>query len=192
MEKQENTLMKRLGKAFILPIALLPIAILLSFIGNVDFITSLGLPEQLGLIGAGGQVIIDSIPLIIAMTLAIGISDDGNGAAGLSGAIGYLVLSNGSKFIWSINYTEEIAAQLNVGIVGGIIAGAIAGFCYNKFKSVKLPEFLGFFAGRRLVPIMTSLVLVFVALGFGFGWKSVQIGLIDFGTGLAILIPSLV
>lgn len=176
--------LQKIGKSLMLPIATLPVAALLLRLGQPDIIEFFNLPEYFGFISAAGGALFDNLPLIFAIGVAVGLSDDGNGAAGLSGAIGYLVLDKASKFIWVMQYGEETAKSLKFDSFGGIIIGIVAGYCYNKFKNKKLPEFLGFFAGRRLVPIMTALCAVLLAVVFGFSWKFIQGGIDGLGQGV--------
>ena len=177
MGKKVINFLQRIGKSLMLPIATLPVAALLLRLGQDDIIQFFHLPEYFGFLSAAGSALFDNLPLIFAIGVAIGLSDDGNGAAGLSGAVGYLVLEKASRFIWTLQYGEELSSTLKFDSFGGIIAGIIAGYCYNKFKNKKLPEFLGFFGGRRLVPIMTALCCVILAVVFGFTWKSIQGGI---------------
>lgn len=176
--------LQRIGKSLMLPIAVLPVAGLLLRLGQADVLDALSLPSSFGFMAAAGGALFDNLPLIFAIGVAIGFSDDGNGAAGLSGAVGYLVLQNASKFIWLQNYGVEVANTLKFDSFGGIIIGIVAGCCYNKFKNKKLPEFLGFFGGRRLVPIMTALAAVILAVVFGFTWKFIQGGIHTVGAGV--------
>ena len=174
MGKSVMGFLQKIGKSLMLPIAMLPVAGLLLRFGLPDVIEFFNLPEVFGFVNAAGSALFDHLPLIFAIGVAIGLSKDGHGAAALSGAAGFLVLEKASEFIWISNYGEELAATLDFGCFGGIIAGIVAGYCYNKFKDVKLPEVLGFFAGRRLVPIMTCLCLVIVSVIIGFVWKDIQ------------------
>ncbi len=105
-----------------------------------------------------GEAIIDNLGLILALSLAYGLTENGDGAAALAGAVGFFVLSNVSGVI---------NAEADVAILGGITVGIVAGLLYNKFHNIKLPEFLGFFAGRRFVPIVTSFAAVAIGLVFG-------------------------
>lgn len=176
--------LQKIGKSLMLPIAVLPVAGLLLRVGQADVLERFNLPESFAFMAAAGGALFDNLPLIFAIGVAIGLSKDGNGAAGLSGAVGYLVLDNASKFIWVQNYGEELAGTLKFDSFGGIIIGVVAGYCYNKFSEKKLPEFLGFFGGRRLVPIMTALFAVILAIVFGFTWKYIQGGIHTMGAGV--------
>ena len=150
--------LQTIGKALMLPIAVLPAAALLLRLGapdvlNIPFVTK-----------AGGAVF-DNLALIFAIGIGVGIAKDNNGSAGLSGAIGYLVLTAGLK---------AIDPKLNMSVLAGIICGVIAGVLYNRFHTIQLPQFLGFFAGRRFVPIVTALAAIILAGIFGLIWGPCQ------------------
>lgn len=170
--------LQRIGKALMLPIAALPVAGLLLRLGQPDV---LGRFFEAGWISAAGGALFDNLPLIFAMGVAVGLSDDDNGSAALAGAIGYLVLVNVSKSIWGIRLGEEVASTLKFDTLGGILAGIVGGHTYNKFKNTKLPDFLGFFGGRRLVPIMTSLFMLIIGVVMGFVWEPIQGAINSFG-----------
>ena len=150
--------LQKIGKALMLPIAVLPAAGLLLRFGQPDLL-------DIPFLANSGNAIFDNLALIFAIGVAIGFAKDSNGAAALAGAIGYLVLTEGAK---ALNDT------INMGVLGGIIAGIVAGSLYNRFHDIKLPDWLGFFGGRRFVPIITSLVMVILAFIAGFGWPPVQ------------------
>ena len=150
--------LQSIGKALMLPIAVLPAAALLLRLGapdvlNIPFVTK-----------AGGAIF-DNLALIFAIGIGVGLAKDNNGAAGLAGAIGYLVLTSGLK---------AINPDLNMSVLAGILSGIEAGLLYNKYHAIKLPEFLGFFGGRRFVPIVTALVSLVLALIFGVIWGPCQ------------------
>lgn len=150
--------LQRIGKSLMLPIAVLPAAALLLRLGQEDL---LNMPFMAG----AGAAIFDNLALIFAMGVAIGFSHDNNGSAALAGAIGYFVLVNG---------TQAINENINMAVLGGIISGIIAGFLYNRFHNIKLPQWLGFFAGRRFVPIVTAATMVLLAGVFGIVWPPIQ------------------
>lgn len=166
--------LQRIGKSLMLPIAALPVAGLMLRLGQGDLL-------DIAWLAAAGGALFDNLPLIFAIGVAVGLSDDDNGAAALAGAIGYLVLVKVSGSIWATRYPAEVAATLKFDTLGGIIAGIVAGHTYNKFKAVKMPEILGFFGGRRLVPIMTSLFMLALGLMFGYIWEPIQGAITDFG-----------
>ncbi|AGB19881.1 N-acetylglucosamine-specific PTS transporter subunit IIBC [Thermoanaerobacterium thermosaccharolyticum] len=149
--------LQKLGKALMLPIAVLPAAALLLRLGakdvfNIPFITN-----------AGGAIF-DNLPLIFAIGIAIGFAG-GDGVAGLAATVGYLVLTKGAT---------TINKDINMGVLGGILIGVIAGYLYNRYHDVKLPDFLGFFGGKRFVPIITSLAALILAFAAGYVWPPIQ------------------
>lgn len=150
--------LQNIGRALMLPIAVLPAAGLLLALGRADLF-------NIPFIAASGQSILDQLPIIFAIGVAIGLSKDGHGAAALSGAIGYFVLTGG---------LAAINKDLNMGVLGGIISGVVAAMMYNRFKDAKLPEWLGFFGGKRCVPIMTAMSSIILAAIFGFVWIYAQ------------------
>ncbi|NNU84042.1 PTS sugar transporter [Geobacillus sp. BMUD] len=153
--------LQRLGKALMLPIAVLPAAGLLLRLGQPDLL-------DIPFIAAAGDAVFSNLALIFAIGVAIGFAKDGNGAAALAGAIGYFVLTKGAA---------AIDKDINMSVLGGIISGVIAGLLYNRYHDIKLPDWLGFFGGRRFVPIVTSLVMLVLALVFGYIWPPIQDGI---------------
>lgn len=155
--------LQKLGKSLMLPIAVMPIVAILLRLGvlwNLPFIT------------AAGSAVFDNLPVLFAIGVAIGFSKDGQGAAGLAGAVGYFSLNACAK---SINQ------DINMGVLAGMIAGAVAGNLYNKYHDIKLPDFLGFFGGKRFVPIITSLATIVLGLVFGYVWPYIGKGIDSVG-----------
>lgn len=155
--------LQKIGRALMLPVAVLPAAALLLRLGQPDLL-------NIPFMAASGDAIFANLALIFAIGVAIGISKDGHGSAALAGAIGYFVLTNGA---------ESINENINMGVLGGILSGVIGGLLYNRFYDIKLPEWLSFFAGRRFVPIVTAATMVILAGIFGYTWMFVQ-DFIDF------------
>lgn len=180
--------LQRIGKSLMLPIAALPIAGIMLRLGQPDIVDALGgipfLQTILLFFGAAGSALFDNLPLLFALGVAVGFSDDQNGAAALAGVISYFTLTNVSKQYWIMNLSKDVVATLNISFLGGILAGLIGGLCYNKFRKVKLPEFLAFFGGRRLVPIMSGLISVVIAIPLGMIWPTVQGALTDFSMSI--------
>ena len=149
---------QKLGKALMLPVAVLPAAALLLRLGAPDVF-------DIPFIFQAGAAIFDNLALIFAVGISIGLAFDNGGAAGLAGAVGFLVLTKG---VGALN------ADVNMGILAGIVAGITAGVLYNKYHNIKLPDYLGFFGGKRFVPIATAVVSILLAFVFGYGWPYVQ------------------
>ncbi|MFW6266831.1 MAG: N-acetylglucosamine-specific PTS transporter subunit IIBC [Halanaerobium sp.] len=150
--------LQRIGKSLMLPIAVLPAAALLLRLGAEDVF-------NIPFIMAAGSAIFDNLALLFGIGVAVGIAHDSSGSAGLAGAVGYLVINNG---------TQAINSDINMGVLAGIIGGLTAGALYNRYHDIKLPDFLGFFGGRRFVPIVTGAAAVVLAGIFGFIWPPIQ------------------
>jgi PTS system N-acetylglucosamine-specific IIC component len=144
-----------------LPIAVLPVAGLLLRLGQPDLL-------NIKWIAQAGDAIFANLALVFAIGVAVGFAKENHGAAGLAGAIGYLILTAVLK---SIN------DKLDMGVLAGILCGIVAGNLYNRFKDIKLPEYLAFFGGKRFVPIITGLVCLILGLICGYVWPPVQTGI---------------
>ncbi|MGF6726176.1 PTS system N-acetylglucosamine-specific IIC component [Paraburkholderia sp. GAS41] len=149
---------QRLGRALMLPIAVLPVAGLLLRLGQPDVF-------NIKMIADAGGAIFDNLPLLFAIGIAVGFAKDNNGVAALAGAIGYLV---------EIAVMKDINDKLNMGVLSGIVAGIVAGMLYNKYKDIKLPEYLAFFGGKRFVPIVTGVTCLVIGIVLGYVWAPVQ------------------
>lgn len=158
--------LQRLGRALMLPIAILPIAGLLLRLGDTDLL-------NIAIIHDAGQVIFANLAMIFAIGIAVGFAKDNNGTAGLAGVIGYLVM---------VSTLKVLDPSINMGMLAGIVAGLMAGALYNRFKDIKLPEYLAFFGGRRFVPIATGFAAVGLGVVFGLIWPPIQQGINSFGT----------
>ncbi len=160
--------LQRIGKALMLPIAVLPAAALLLRLGAGDVL-------DIPFVMAAGDAIFSNLAILFAIGVAVGIAHDGSGAAGLAGVVGYFVLTNGAK---------AIDSEINMGVLAGIIAGLTAGALYNRYHDIKLPDYLGFFGGKRFVPIVTGAACVVLAGIFGYAWPPIQLGIHSVGNWL--------
>lgn len=185
--------LQRIGKALMLPIAVLPAAALLLRLG-VLFGSDLGWGEgtALGvfftLMTAAGDVVFGNLALLFAIGVAVGLTE-GAGVAALTGAVGYQILAklNGFGSLWDVLNKVETPATVNMSVFGGIAIGVIAAWSYNKYKDVKLPSYLGFFAGRRFVPIVGSFYALLLGVVAGFVWPPVGSAILSFGEWFAAL-----
>jgi PTS system N-acetylglucosamine-specific IIC component len=171
---------QQLGRALMLPIAVLPIAGLLLRLGQDDV---LGIP----FIAASGDAIFSNLGILFAIGVAVGFAKENHGAAGLAGAVGYFVTVVGAQAILTLPpdiaqdaikvaaFKAKMASKIGVPV--GILAGLIAGSMYNRFKDIKLPDYLAFFGGRRFVPIVTGFACLFLAAIFGKGFPIIEQGL---------------
>ncbi|WP_223067430.1 N-acetylglucosamine-specific PTS transporter subunit IIBC [Paenibacillus caui] len=180
--------LQRIGKSLMLPVATLPAAAILMRFGNIDYVKDF----HLGSVGeflnhyiapfldAGGSTIFDNLPLIFAIGVAIGLA--GDAVAALSAAIGHLILLRVLSKVPAV-FTDLMSkdAKLDMGVLGGIIVGCVAAYLYNRYHNIKLPDWLGFFGGKRFVPMVTAFVMVVLGLIFGLIWGPVQQALDTFG-----------
>jgi PTS system N-acetylglucosamine-specific IIC component len=160
---------QKLGKAIMLPIAILPVAAILLRLGQPDML-------NIAFMAQAGGAIFGQLPLLFGIGIAVGLAKDDAGAAGLAGAVGYLVLTEAAK---------TINADINMSFFGGIVAGIVAGHSYNRFHNSNLPAYLAFFGGKRLVPIMTGLICLILAGVMGVIWPAIQNGIDAFGHAVA-------
>lgn len=167
---------QKIGKALMTPVAILPAAGIFLALGN-----KLGIP----LMEQAGGVIFSNLPLLFAVGAAIGLVG-GDGIAALAAIVALLImnttigtLTNAAAQVGkNPAFTEVLGIPtLQTGVFGGLIAGIIAAICYKKFYKTELPAFLGFFAGKRLVPIMTAILAFLVGLAMPHIWSPVQAGL---------------
>ena len=182
--------LQSVGKALMLPVATLPAAAILLRFGADDLL-------NIDVLEKAGGTIFDNLPIIFAIGIAFGLTRDtnNNGAAGLAGFVCHAVLTSSLK---------SLDAEINMGVFAGIVSGLTAGFLYNRFYKIKLPEFRGFFGGRRFVPIVTSFAAIFLAVIFSVVWSPIQaainsvgelivtsggVGAFIFGTLNRLLIP---
>lgn len=165
--------LQKVGKALMLPVAVMPAAAILLRLGA-------GIPGIEGLFAqillTAGAGIFDNLYLLFGIGIALGLAKENHGSAALAGAVGVLVAKN--------VYTA-INPDINTGVMVGIVMGILAGTLYNKYYNIKLPEFLGFFGGKRFIPILMSFVGVLVGIAFGYVWPPIQNGLDALGNAAA-------
>jgi len=165
-------LLQRIGKALMTPIAVLPVAALLLRLGFGDIFDG-----QIALImKSAGEAVFSNLDMLFGIGIAYGLAKNNDGAAALSGAIGVFI----AKAVYL-----SIDKDVNMGVFVGIIIGVIAGTLYNRYHTIKVPEFLGFFGGKRFVPIITALAAIVVGVLAGYFWHYAQ-GAIDSFSGMII------
>ncbi|MDY0277677.1 MAG: N-acetylglucosamine-specific PTS transporter subunit IIBC [Acholeplasma sp.] len=180
--------LQKLGRALMLPVAVLPAAAILLGVGYwID-------PDGWGsgsivsnFLVKSGAAIIDNLAIIFAVGVSYGLSKDKDGASALSGLVAFLlfttVLSTGSatNFLGTLTDKEKVAFDKINNPFIGILSGIIGGHVYNKFSKVELPKALAFFSGRRLGPIMTSFITMVITIPMLFIWPVFFGGLVSFG-----------
>ncbi len=186
--------LQRLGKSLMLPVACLPVAGILMGIGYwIDPVGwGGGNVVAMFLLKAGGALI-DNMALLFAIGVAVGMSDDNDGTAGLAGLVSWLMTQTMlAPAVVAVFKGIDVAAvnpafsKINNQFIG-ILCGLIGAAVYNRFKNCKLPDFLAFFSGKRSVAIVTSLVTLVVCVILFFAWPLIYSGLVTFGSWISSL-----
>ncbi len=185
--------LQRLGKSLMLPVACLPVAGILLGLGYWIDPTGWGANNvaALFLVKAGGALI-DNMAILFTIGVAIGMADDRDGTAALSGLVSWLMIQTllAPGVVEIITGAEANAAfgKINNQFIG-ILCGLIGASCYNRFKNTKLPDALAFFSGKRSVAIVTGLVTIVVALVLFFVWPFIYSALVAFGKAILVTGP---
>lgn len=193
---------QQLGRALMLPIAVLPAAALLLRLGQPDWIESLApaaiaeggnliaaLHATLPFIAAAGGALFSHLGILFAMGVAVGFAREGHGAAALAGVVGYFVTLAGAEAFLTVPpdvlagvpdaYAGLVADQFRDGLLSrvhvpvGILCGVTAGVLYNRFHDIDLPDYLAFFGGRRFVPIAAAGTALVYALLLGLSVETI-------------------
>ena len=213
MKDKIFSVLQRIGRSFMLPIAILPVAGLLLGIGssftNATTIETYGLTKILGdgtilhyllmIMNKVGSAVFDNLPLIFAVGVAIGMAKKEKEVSALSAVIAYfvmntainamlinngLILENGeiAESVLEGTITSVCGIQsLQMGVFGGIIVGLGVAALHNRFYRIQLPSALSFFGGTRFVPIISTIVYMFVGILMYFVWPAVQNGIFALG-----------
>jgi PTS system N-acetylglucosamine-specific IIC component len=162
--------LQQLGRALMLPIAVLPIAGLLLRLGQPDV---LDWPTM----AAAGDAIFSNLGLLFAVGVAVGLARENHGAAGLAALVCFLVTTKGAETLMAVP-ADQLARELaKLSVPVGLICGITAGIAYNRFSTITLPSYLSFFGGRRFVAIVTGLVGLLYAAIVGLTWPIVEQGM---------------
>ncbi|WP_273131309.1 glucose-specific PTS transporter subunit IIBC [Bacillus weihaiensis] len=214
MFKNAFGVLQKVGRALMLPVALLPAAGLLLAIGNAlqndtltskaAFLTSDWVVLIASVMENAGGIVFSNLPVLFAVGVAIGLAN-GDGVAGIAALIGYLIMNvtmssilkgvgtlpgGGAELTEFLQNNSAVYGSvlgiptLQTGVFGGIIVGIIAAAMYNRFFTIELPQYLGFFAGKRFVPIVTAASAVLLGIVMYFVWPPIQTGLNSFSTNL--------
>ncbi|HEK0788043.1 TPA: PTS transporter subunit EIIC [Proteus mirabilis] len=183
--------LQKIGRALMVPVATLPAAAILMGIGYwIDPVGWGGDNALAALLIKSGAAIIDNMSVLFAIGVAYGMSKDKDGAAALTGFVGFLVVTTlcspaAVSMIKGLPLEEVPVAfgKINNQFVG-ILVGVLSAELYNRFSSVELPRALSFFSGRRLVPILTSFLMIIVAFILMYIWPVIYGGLVSFGESI--------
>ncbi|MFC9469094.1 PTS transporter subunit EIIC [Streptomyces coelicoflavus] len=186
--------LQKVGRSLQLPIAVLPAAGIMVRLGQDDIFgkDGLGWDKVAAVFNNAGGALTGSLPILFCIGVAIGFAKKADGSTALAAVVGFLVYS---KVLEAFPVTEavvqkgeDVAATYNdPGVLGGIIMGLLAAVLWQRFHRTKLVDWLGFFNGRRLVPIIMAFVGIVVGVFFGLVWEPIGTGISNFGewmTGL--------
>ncbi|MCM2413859.1 MULTISPECIES: PTS transporter subunit EIIC [unclassified Streptomyces] len=190
--------MQRIGRSLMLPVAVLPAAALLVRLGNPDMLGRESFPTVItklaGYMAAGGGAILDNMALLFAVGIAIGFAKKSDGSTALAAVTGYLVFQKVLATFTDSNLPQVAGvvdgkvvmsdAPVNAGVLGGVVIGIVVALLYQKFYRTKLPDWAGFFSGRRLVPILSAFAGLVIGIVFGLIWPVLGTGLHNFGEWL--------
>ncbi|MGI5118863.1 PTS transporter subunit EIIC [Marinactinospora thermotolerans] len=183
-------ILQRIGRSLMMPIAVLPAAAILLRLGQPDLLGAIpGLESTSEVIGQAGNALFESMPLLFAIGVAIGFAKKADGSTALAALVGYLVFDRVTKLMF-FNAGGEIGARVTLeladgttavnwgaknptDVLGGILIGIVAALLWQRFYRIKLPTWLGFFGGRRFVPIITAVTALLLGVVFGFLWPTI-------------------
>ena len=196
--------LQRVGRSFMLPIAILPVAGLFLGIGgsftNTTMLETYGLMGIMGpgtfiyailqVLNAAGSVVFDNLPLIFAMGVAIGMAKQEKEVAALSAAIAFFVMhatigaminAFGAPDLSGATTTVVGLNSLQMGVFGGIMVGLGVAALHNRFYKIQLPQVLSFFSGTRFVPIISAATYLVVGIAMYYIWPTIQTGINHLG-----------
>jgi PTS system N-acetylglucosamine-specific IIC component len=190
--------MQRIGRSLMLPVAVLPAAALLVRLGNEDMLGRESFPtfvtKLAGYMAAGGGALLDNMALLFAVGIAIGFAKKSDGSTALAAVTGYLVFQKVLATFTDPNLDKipevvdgkivMIEAPVDAKVLGGVVMGIVVALLYQKFYRTKLPDWAGFFSGRRLVPILSAFAGLVIGIVFGLIWPVLGAGLHNFGEWL--------
>lgn len=199
-------ILQRIGRSFMLPIAILPVAGLFLGIGgsftNPTTIEAYNLTAVLGpgtfanslltVMAQAGEVVFANLPILFAMGVAIGMAKAEKAVAALAGALSFFIMHTAIAAMITVNGgADKMLAgsvamtvgiqSLQMGVFGGIIVGLGVAYLHNKFYKIQLPQALSFFSGTRFVPIITAIVYLVVGILMFYVWPTVQLGINQVG-----------
>ncbi|MEX0581721.1 MAG: PTS transporter subunit EIIC [Mycobacterium sp.] len=181
--------LQRLGKSLMLPIAVLPAAGILLRLGQDDLLGRIQAPvigPFFQAMSAAGGALFTNLPLLFAVGVAIGFARKADGSTALAAVVGYLVMQAVFKTMSPFVLAGQVdtaggQAQINYSVFGGIIVGLLTAWLFDRYHTIQLPPYLGFFGGRRFVPIAVSLATLVVAFGMSYFYPVFDAGLTGLG-----------
>lgn len=176
--KNAFSVLQKVGKCMMLPVSVLPVAGILLGVGSANFPW---LPDALSqIMAAAGSAVFGNLPLLFAIGVAIGLTEN-DGVAALASTVGYVVFLAAMGVCAKLGGAETKVIMgipsIETGVFGGIIVGLIAAAVFNRFFRIKLPSYLGFFAGKRAVPIITAFSVILAGAVLSFIWPPIGGGI---------------
>ena len=204
MKDKIFAVLQRIGRSFMLPIAILPVAGLFLGIGgsftNQTMLDTYNLTSLMGpgtvlndffaILNSAGGIVFENLPIIFAMGVAIGMAKAEKEVAALSGAIAFFIMHSSIGALIKINGAPDLSGattsvlgitSLQMGVFGGIIVGLGVAALHNRFYKIELPQVLSFFGGTRFIPIISAITYLFVGILMYFIWPTVQSGINQVG-----------
>lgn len=185
--------LQKIGKAFMLPIAILPAAGLLLGIGGAlsnpttvatyPFLNMPFLQAVFKVMSGAGSIVFGNLAMLLCVGLCVGIAKKDKGTAALAGVVGFLIMNGTISTLLDIFNPKGNA--IDTGVVGAVVVGSVAVFLHNRYQNIQLPQFLGFFGGSRFVPIVTSFASIIIGAIFYIVWPPFQQLLINSGELIA-------
>jgi PTS system glucose-specific IIC component len=184
--------LQKIGKALMLPVSVLPAAGILLGVGSAKFTW---MPELASSVMAqGGGAVFGMLPLLFALGVALGLTEN-DGVAALAATVGFGVMLATMGVLAKFRElpTKSILGfeSIETGVFGGILIGAVAGFLFNRYYRIQLPPYLGFFAGKRFVPIVTAAAAIALGAVLSVVWPPAQVGIQAFSKYAAYGNPTL-
>ncbi|GAA1855200.1 PTS transporter subunit EIIC [Pseudonocardia alni subsp. carboxydivorans] len=182
--------LQRLGRSLMLPIAVLPAAGLLLRLGQDDLLGGVeALKQPAAVLAVAGGALFDHLPMIFALGIAIGWARRSDGSTALAALVGYLVMDGvftalSPVLLPGVLDSKGEQATIDFGVLGGIVAGLVAALLWQRFHRTTLPTFLGFFNGRRLVPILTAVSMMVIASVMSLVYPVFNAGLTGLGNAV--------
>ena len=207
--------LQRIGRSLMMPIAVLPAAGILLRLGQPDLLGADGLSSVGGfawmqpvadVFASAGGSILDNLPILFAIGVAIGFARRSDGSTALAALVGYLIFHRVTMTLFSTSAIKDqvmtsfaadpdhpgkyipalnLSANNPTGVLGGIVIGITAALLWQRYRRIKLPTWLAFFGGRRFVPIITAVVSMVLGVIFGLVWAPIGQGLNNLGNWLA-------
>jgi len=191
MSTNAFAVLQKIGKSLMMPVAVLPVAGLLLGIGSANFSWIPTIVSHL--MAQGGSAVFGNLPILFAVGVALGLSDN-DGVASLAAIVGYVVLLGTLGVMAGVLGAKTTLVMgipsMDTGVFGGIISGVVASILFNRYYHIELPSYLGFFAGKRFVPIVTAIASILLGVVLAVVWAPVQVGIDAFSQWAAVSDPA--